>query len=220
MSGVVITDALVFTVYSWFQSAMKSVGRSIKFPRCSDQTKTYQFRNIKSFVNRCYNDLGLDEKTVRALVYDVVKYAKQKNLLSMGTRVLLMESVIDICVRTMKSMMDDEEALIRELISSRDFLLAQADSKDKPVRVLIEPSSSGMPNIMYWYNLGHLSDSFLALSKTCRKALTQIPIEHREELPSDVTLLRMCIHATSDTDILPKLQEVLGSDLRIPQVRS
>jgi hypothetical protein len=209
-----IPDSKVFTVYSWFQSEMQRVGRKIKFPKCSDKTKTYQFRWTKSFVSKC-DEMGLDDKVVRILIGDIVNYAKAKKLLDRGTQVLCMGNITDICCQGLQDLEDDEASLIEELRSCRAFLRERTGDKDILVRILVESDSGGLSNLLYWHNLGHLTEVFMALSKSCNLALSRLPKGEREELPSGLTLLRICTHTVSD-DLLPQLTAVMGSDLRVP----
>lgn len=211
-----ISDSLVFTVYGWFQSAMRSIGRKTSFPKCSDKTKTYQFRTLKKFTDKCYNEFGLNDKIVKALVYDIVNYAKSRNLLNKGTQLLCMNNIIDICHHSIQTMMDDEASLIEEVRSCHEFVYDQVGNKNIPVRTLIAPTTKGgYSNLVYWYNLGHITDTYLALSKTCNKALARISEDERSEIPSKIELLRICTYAVSEESI-SELRSVMGSDLRIP----
>jgi hypothetical protein len=209
-----IADSKVFTVYSWFQSEMRRVGRKIKFPKCSDKTKTYQFRWTKSFVKKC-NEMELDDKIIHILVTDIVNYAKSRRLLDRGTQILCMGNITDVCYQGLKDLADDEVSLIEELRSCRTFLHEQVNDKDILVRRLIESETGGCSNLLYWYNLGRLTEVFMALSNSCTQALAKLPEGEREELPSKFKLLRICTHTVSD-DLLPKLAAVMGSDLRVP----
>jgi uncharacterized protein (DUF983 family) len=211
-----IDNTKVFTVYSLFQQAMLKAGRKIQFPRCSDKTKTYQFRSTKNFTQKCYEEYGLDDTVVGFLISDIVSYAKKRNLLNKGTQLLCMNNVVDICVKSIESLAADEAFLIEELRSCRAFLRDQAIDKNILVRTLLEPvNQGGSSNIVYWYNLGRLSETYLALSRTCNKAMTKLSPQERTELPSRFELLRICTHTVS-SDLLPQLQAVMGSDLRIP----
>lgn len=209
-----IPDSRIFTVYSWFQDEMHQAGRKIKLPKCSDKTKTYQFRWTKSFVNKCI-EWDLEDKLVRILISDVVKYAKKQKLLDRGTQILCMGNIIDICFQSLKELDDDEASLIEELRSCKAFLGDQAGDKDILVRRLLESDSGGCSNILYWYNLGRLTEVFMALSKSCNQALAKLPEGERDELPSKFELFRICNHTVSN-DLLPKLRAVMGSDLRVP----
>ena len=214
--NVDITDSLVFTVYGWFQSAMHSVGRKINFPHCTDKTKTYQFRWTKRFVDKCYNELALSDKVVKCLLFDITLYAKRKNLLNKGTQLLCMTNIVDICHYSIQNMMDDEASLIEEIRFCHEFVCDQVNNKNILVRTLITPiSKGGCSNLIYWYNLGRLTETYLALSKMCSKALSQIPLDERSELPSKIELLRICMHAVSKESV-HDLKSVMGSDLRVP----
>ena len=214
-----VTDSSVFTAYSWFQSAMLAAGRKINFPKCSDKTKTYQFRWTKAFVNRCYNDLGIDDKIMKALVYDMVIYAKSERLLNKGTQILSLANIADICFKSMSEMMNEELSLIREIRSCHQFINDQLDVKDSPVRILKSLNEkNGIPNIVHWYDLGHITDVYIALSKPCIKALNNIQIEFRSFFPSNVDLLRTSINVMSDKDLSPIIQDIMGKNLRVPRL--
>lgn len=216
MNKIEITNDAVFTVYSWFQSAMKQAGRYIKFPKCKDKTKTYQFRWTKSFADKCYNDLGLDNATIKRFVYDIVVYAKQNRVLDRGTQILTMDNIIDICYNSIQSNQEEEDSLISELSRCHDFLQEQENDKDILVRILSEPvSEGGYTNLVYWCELGYLTPTYLALSMTCQRALKLLPKSERSDLPSDFELFKICTH-TVTRDMVPSFEDVLGSDLRIP----
>jgi hypothetical protein len=211
-----ITDSLVFTVHAWFQDEMHSVGRKISFPKCSDRTKTYQFRWTKKFVDKCYNEFNLSDKVIKVLLCDIAHYAKRRNLLSKGTQLLCMNNVIDICHHSIQTIIDNEASLIMEVRSCHEFVCDQVNNKNILVRTLTTPiSEGGYSKLVYWYNLGRLTDTYLALSKTCNKAMSQISADERSELPSKIELLRICTYAVS-RESLHDLKSVLGSDLRVP----
>lgn len=210
-----ITDAKVFTVYSWFQSEMYKAGRKIKFPKCRDQTKTYQFRWTKHFVNKCYNEWGLDDKIVGMLLADLVIYAKSHKLLDRGTQLLSLNNIIDICYRGMRCLAEDESSLIVELKSCHEFINEHLSDKNNRVCRLIESKTGGCSNLLYWHNLGHVTEVYIALSKSCIEALARLPQNERAEFPSSLELLRICTH-TVTKELLPQLQAVLGPDLRVP----
>lgn len=209
-----LTDIKIFTVYSWFQSEMHRVGRKIKLPKCKDPTKTYQYRWTKNFVHKC-NEWGLDDKTIAMLVGNMVDYAKRQKLLDRGTQILSMGNIADICYQGLKTLDDDEASLIEELRSCNGFLDGQLHNKNNLVRRLIESDSGGCSNLLFWYNQGHLTEVYMALSKGCNKALAKLPLTEKEELPSNFELFRICTHTVSN-ELLPKLKEIMGSDLRIP----
>jgi len=213
--SIEIKDSTLFTIHEWFQEAMGRVGRKVKLPRCKDPIKTYYFRALRSYANKCYNDFGLDDRTIRILTMDIVEYAKSHNLLNKGAQMLCMNSVVDICYHSINNSIENESFLIKELYHCHRFVMRQAGNKDSLVRLMQESASGGYSRIVQWYHCGYITPLYLALSKRCMKALSRIPRDERQELPKDIDLLLMCTHVVSN-DLIPKLKEVLGSDLRIP----
>tara|TARA_R100001244_G_scaffold25113_3_gene25521 strand:+ start:28715 stop:29386 length:672 start_codon:yes stop_codon:yes gene_type:complete len=211
-----IADSQVFTVYEWFQAAMKIAGRKTNFPRCSDPTKTYQFRWTKAFVTRCTNELEIDDKVMKALVYDMVAYAKREDLLNKGTQILSLSNIADICHHSIVNMMNDESSVIREIRSCHQFLLDQVGGKDISIHILKNPNElNGIPNVVYWYNLDYITEVYMALSAPCIKAINRIPPEFRSDLPTNFELLRICTHVLMDPDIAPVAKEIMGNNLRM-----
>lgn len=214
MSERDITDEFVLLIYGWFQSAMRSVGRSTNMPHCVDITKTYTFRAVQTFAHKCYDQWELDDKTIRALVYDVVKYAAKQGLLSKGTQVLNMGTVLDICRKGLKDTIEAENNLVTELERCDRFV--NTIGKDNLVHKLVKPVTvGGYSQLVFWFNQGYLTSTYIALSRPCLKALHALSMAERSELPSDSELLRICTHTVAD-DTLTELQRILGADLRIP----
>lgn len=215
MSQKTEDNTKIFTVYSWFQSEMGRVGRKIKMPKCKDPTKTYQFRWTKSFVQKCYDELKLDDAAVSMLIKDIVNYASEQKLLDRGTQILTMSNIADVCYRGLKGLAENEASLIEELRSCHRFLCDKSNDKNNHVCKLIESETGRCSNLLYWYNLGYLTEVYMALSKSCNQALAILPQAEKDELPSKHELFRICTHTVS-SDLLPKLKIVMGSDLRIP----
>lgn len=211
-----IPDSTIFTIFDWFQMAMRAHKRRIKWPKCKDVKKTYLFRALKSFAEKCYIDLELDDKTVRVLVYRIVEYAAYKKLLNKGAQMLCMDLIIDLCYQSIQDLAEEEMSLVSEIQSCHNYLSSQLDSKDNPVHSMIEPvSQGGYPKLIYWYQLGHLTPTYLALNKNCIKALSKISESDKDDLPSNRELFKMCM-STVCSDNVRDLKKIMGSDLRIP----
>lgn len=207
-----LDDSFVFTVYDWFRSAMAKSGRKINCSKTTDFTKTYQYRWIKTFVEKC-NQLNLDEKTVKYLIYDMVDYAKRNDLLSKGTQILLMSNLVDICHHSLKTLIAEEHELIREILYCHRFLVDQAGGKDIQVQMLIS-TTNRVPNILLWFDQGRLTNNYLALSSVCLKALQLLESHHRSMFPSNFDLLKLYSHIMLDQNLGDKIESIMGSTLR------
>lgn len=205
-----ITDELVLTIYSWFQSAMRSVGRDAKLPQARNVANTYPFRATKLFAERCYNELGLDDKTIRGLLYDIVKYAAKEGILSKGAQMLVMGTITDICRKSIEDTIEAEANLALEIQRCKQFMSTVGHEN------LIEPVSvGGFSKFVYWFNLGYITPTYVAISRSCMKALNALPASDRNELPSDSELLRICTHTVAN-DTVDELRKMMGTDLRVP----
>jgi hypothetical protein len=204
-----ITDELVLTIYSWFQSAMRSVGRDPKLPKARNISNTYPFRATKMFAHRCYNELELDDKTIRNLIYDIVRYAAKEGILSKGTQMLVMSTVVDICRKSIEDTIDAENNLVTELQRCKQFMATVNQDLAEPINV------GGYSRFVYWTNLGYITPTYIALSRSCMKVLNALPLSDRHELPSDMELLRICTH-TVDNESVNELRKIMGTDLRVP----
>jgi hypothetical protein len=218
LTGVIVKEIdadTVFTVYRWLQSAMYTAGRSIKFPRCKDVTKTYQYRWTKLFAEKCYNDLGLDNKLVKALVYDMVRYAKTHDILNKGTQILCMNNIVEICAESIKTMIDAEGSLIYELRRSKAFLDDHGSGEELYQRMVEPVAEGGYPYIVAWYMSNEISRIYVSISERCQRAINALSNDDRGELPSNYDMFRICTQVvTSET--YETLNAILGRDLRVP----
>src|SRR5277367_6078887 len=151
-----VSEDLVLAIYGWFLSAMRSVGRNVKPPHCKDVSKTYQFRWIKTFADRCFYEWQLDNTTTKMLVYDVVRYAADRGLLNKGAQVLCMGTILDICRRSLQEAVEADISLTAQLTRCQTFLTDK--SKDNLVQFLVEPVNiGGYSHSVYWFNQGYLT---------------------------------------------------------------
>jgi hypothetical protein len=209
-----IDNEFVLTIYGWFQSAMRSVGRNPKLAQARNVANTYAFRNVKMFAERCYNKWELDDRAVRTLVYDIVKYADREGILNKGTMMLNMGTVLEICKKSLQESIEAEENLATELSRCKAFL--DEVGKDNLATKLVQPVTiGGYSYLVYWFNLGYLTPTYIAISRRCLKAVHALPLSERNELPDDSELLRICTHTVAN-DNVNELREIMGQDLRVP----
>ncbi len=201
-----MTNDKVIEVYDWFKSAMAGAGRRISLPSDTDPTKTYQYRAIRSFVNKT-DDLGIDAQEIGKIVYLIVGYAKKKRLLHHGVSLLNMENIFDICCQELNEQLQQESDVVEMICASKEFL-------DQQQSLMTKDTRNGYYNITKWYQTGNLPLCMLSVSKRCARALAQLPSSERSEIPSDFDLLRNRIsllgRSNSKSGII---REIMGKDL-------
>lgn len=210
----VVPDAMVFSVFGWFQDAMSRVGRRVSWPKCKDLKKTYSFRAIQSFIIKCREEFELDDRAMKLLVYDIAEYAKTNKLLDKGTQLLSMKIVVDICYHSLKSLIEHESLIVLELRHCHQFILDQLPDKNNLVRQMVEPmSEGGYSKLYYWYDVGHITPLYLALSRKCLKAIDQLSEHERSSMPSKHALFQLALQTVS-ADMVDKYKSIFGDDLR------
>lgn len=196
-------------IYKWYQNAMAGVGRKIVMPANTDPEKTYQYRAVCRF-GKMMEEWGLSENLTRSLVRAIVRYGKRKNLLGKGTQLLNMKSIVNICHDMLIEEMARSDTFIRELRTSKEFLANHADITEL---LVTKEQKNGYTNITRWFRAGDLSLGFISLSLNCRRAISLLPIDDRDEFPSDTELLRNRISFLADPELRLRIQEVMGDDL-------
>lgn len=197
-------------IYRWYQNAMAGVGRKIVMPVNTDPEKTYQYRAVCRFAKQV-EEWKLSEHSTRSLIRAIVRYGKKKNLLGKGTQLLNMKSVINICHDTLKDEIVRSENFVRELQSSKKFL--HNHGTDLAELLVTKEQKNGYVNITRWFRSGDLSLGFVSLSMNCRRAISLLPYDERDEFPSDTELLRNRIAFLSDPELRIRIQEAMGEDL-------
>ena len=198
-----MNDALF--IYERFNEFVKFAGRKMSKPRCSDITKTYQYRAASKFADKA-KAIGLSQEQMAELVLEIVKYAKKKKLLHKGITVLNMTDVFEIGCRQM------ETAL--EMTDAANVLIVESHKLIANINNLAEPQSlGGYSKLTHLVNNGSLPNEMLAISKKCNSALHKLNNNERAMHPSDMELLKIRVGILLNRDRYDGLKETMGEDL-------
>jgi len=186
-----------------FKNEMRKVGKGFKFAKAKDITKTYHYRWFCSFLDKCYRN-GFNSDSVKEVVRAVVLYAKEYGLLNKGVALLSRSDIVDICIKNMEKEVqdtDDHLSLIRSAVEIIDV--------DDPVRMLTKKQHRhGSPNIIALRDNGKLPDFFIAISKSCMKAVADLKCD---DLPTvrEYFITRMKMKTKFGDEVLG---EVMGGE--------
>ena len=198
-------------VYSWYQSAMRSVGRKISMPQAKDHTKTYLWRSMVAFAKKM-DDLDIDEDLAKRMVFIIVDHAKQNRLLNRGASLLAKADLVEICHDKLKDEVNAESELINELKRSALFLEKQRGERDCRIVLTERRKAGAYANITCWHQEGKLTKGFIAISKNCYNALSKLDQDEREEFPSDAEIIKirykLLVGSMSD-----EIEQFMGSDI-------
>lgn len=97
------------------------------------------------------------------------------------------------------------------LLSESRRFVEQMERDGQDVHRRREPDT--WPNVMSWYRSGKLSLEYVALSKTCSRALKTLNPDERRTMPSVSKLNAVRITALSDQRSLALCRRIMGDDL-------
>ncbi len=192
-----ITADRILTIYSWFQISYYHItSRRINFPTNTDPCKTYQFRWIESFARKI-DEWKLTDIEAKYLIEEVIKYSKERKLLSRGVGVLCKADILEECYKRLNRKHDRIAVLISEIKANHEFLAKNSDGLQS--------------NLIHWFQQGRLCVEFVALSKSCLAVLNKLDAG-RGCIPTlrELFLIRMrCLH-----DAREQLRAILKGDLK------
>ena len=191
---------------------MASVGRKVTWPKAKDKTKTYMWRSMKSFITRS-REASINDAMIPHMVRSVVKHAKENGLLNRSASLLMKRDLFDICFRKLQQELSDERALIDGVRRSALFLEKKLDENNKTNVLLIRKHPDAFANITMWLQAGQITESFIAISKRCGKALSKLDESERSQFPSDILIIKARCKYLHRDNLCAELREIMKSDL-------
>lgn len=194
---------LTLYMYEWFIKIASSNGCKISYPRCSDITKTYQYRFVNKFVKEALkSDLDIDQ--MRLFVRKIVKYAKAKRLIHRGAAILNMSDIFDICYRELKE----------DINSADNYVKLISESKKHITNDLNKPNEfGGYSRLTCLVDSGDIPIITLAVSRRCMDALRKLDHCERSRLPSDAELFKLRVKMLINKSTYNEISNILGNDL-------
>jgi len=180
-------------------------GRNI-IPKNTDPKRTYQYRYAAKFMK---NMEGVSWETIKKIVYYAVEYASENRKKSVWTRglwILTKSNIIVIAYEKSKEEDRQRQLYLDKVIKSKKF------AEEHNYEFSKTKTEGGFPNIVTWYDSGEISLTYLAMSESCKKALTTIDETDRRMIPDQKEIIRRRIRCLMDKDYREKLKNTLGSD--------
>lgn len=209
MNTVVEDNAL--RVYELFKRKMAEYGRHIALPKNVERQKTYNWRYIVRFTNVLEENDLLEQapSVIEAVILDAKKRGMlQRNFTILNIRGKLLEIYE-------KKLVIDLENMQKQLIMvgrSHDFFVCKVGDQD-PVEVLLKKQDHfGYTNLARWYDAKYLSTFYIAISNSCRAAISELSRSDRSLLPTDLQLYKLLFVAAKNKSLAPKLKEILGPE--------
>ena len=185
MATCCIDDERVWFVWNWCSDAYLRNGQRLKFPAKTNPVNTYQWRYVKAIAER-FAEWQFDDDTCRKFIDLATKYAKDKGYLRKGLSILHQSNMLDICYGMLQREKDSNRQSTNSIELVHKWLVRQFKDND-PLDVLLQrPREGALCNLTQWYKAYRISDSYLAVSKSCCRALVRLADnfpDERELLP-------------------------------------
>lgn len=202
---MIVSDLIVEQdVWLWCSDAYLRHGIKLRLPECSDHTKTYQWRYIKSLTKK-FNEWEFNEGTCLKFIEIAVRYAKELKVLNKGLSIFHQSNMLNICYKKLSESANIDGNMYSRLIGGLNVL---SGIDDKCAFLLKRQDSLSFRNITNYYMSRLMSSEYLALSKAANKALKAISNndpQERQLMPSDAALYLLRIRILSqhgDSDIV------------------
>jgi hypothetical protein len=193
-------------VYKWFAASYQAItGRRISFPSNTDPTKTYQYRSIKRFTTKI-DEWEMSDSSTKFLIKEVIKYSKERGLLSRGVSVLDKIDLLEECYGRMQRYVEQHTQLLSDIASSHDFF-------NKNKHKALSSKRGGYPFFVMWYQSGKLCVEFIALSKSCLSVIGSLNSDDIKRVPDLVELLSIRHRYLRNSNLKTEIKEILGEDL-------
>lgn len=175
-----------------------------------DITRTYQWRSIQKLTSNL-NAANFDVESAKKFISVSLSNAYKKKMLKKGFALFLQHNLNDIYNNEVDVINKSNDSVVQTLMKNKLWF-------DNNVHddLLFRPSHRVYCNITKWFNQGHLSDVFIALSRSCGKALLElasIDPNERSSLPSMSKIFQYRNRFLSDPLVYNQIKSIMSSDL-------
>jgi len=169
----IVDSSKIWEIWDICQRVYLHHGRRITFPKETKPEETYQWRYLCS-LSKKFDEWEFDNGMIEKFIDVAIRHVKSKNKLHKGLSALCQSNLPEICYKKLTEEQKHTEQWIDTLKNSRLWLAENIRHKN-PVRVLLyENEPRFVPNIVMWYQSNKLCLLYIALSKTCSKAIKQL----------------------------------------------
>jgi hypothetical protein len=216
MATCCIDDDRVWVVWNWCSDAYLRNGQRLKFPAKTNPVNTYQWRYVKAIAER-FAEWQFDDDTCRKFIDLATKYAKDKGHLRKGLSILHQSNMLDICYEMLQREKESNRQSTNSIELVHKWLTKQLGDSD-PLKVLLQrPHEEALCNLTQWYKAHRISDLYLAVSKSCCRALVRLGNDFPDErklFPKYTKLYTLRRDVSRDIAILRDSRRILGKDWR------
>jgi len=204
-------DERIIEIYRSFKTMMRQNGVQISLPIKTDPRKSYGWRYISLFLDKC-DKYDLDYgKALEAIIYN----AKSHNSLRFGMAILNVSNIATIYKNKLECELQVENRLLKGLRESDSFIRQKISQSKVDILDLLtyRPNPRACANMTSWYQTNEININYMALSRKCMKAFGIIKEKDADQLPLLIELQKNRLICQLDKTSFPKIKLILGDDL-------
>ena len=214
-----VTADRIQTLWKWCCDAYLQRGHKLSFPRGTDPAKTYQWRYLEALGQK-FVEWDFDDDLCRRFISVTAAYAKERGLVHKGLSIFFQRNLLQVCYDRLRAEEDRHASVLDSLASTHDWLAEQVhlDGGRPLVDILLRRGGLGSyTNLIKWYQAGHITDLYLALSCACGVALVRLAkVDERERLllPKATKLVLVRAPLVRNPALKAKARKILQDDWR------
>lgn len=211
-------DSRVLNVWSWCSDAYLRAGRKLSLPVGTDPTKTYQWRYVTAIAKK-FEEWDLSDEAAKKFIDIAVRIAKERGMLQKGLAVLHQANMLTLCYEQLQA---ESSSNLQALNSLRHIhtWLGKKFGDQNALEVLLDRNDpDGFCNLTMWFQASRISPLYLALSRSCSKALARLNRDHPEErelLPRATEIYLLREEFLKDKGNCSQAREIFEQDWREP----
>lgn len=208
----------ILNVLAWCSEAYLRNGRKLQLPAGTDPAKTYQWRYLTAIAKK-FEEWDLSDDAAKKFIDLAVNIAKEQNVLHKGLAVLHQSNMLERCYERLGRESHSNDQTLDSLRHVHAWLDKRIGVRN-PQRVLTgRENPDGFCNLVLWYQASRLTPLYLALSRTCRRAIATLDRDCPDErglLPRDTEMYLLRTEFLRDTSNLHQAREIFAQDWREP----
>ena len=215
MDTLELSEERIMTVWGWCSKAYLQYGFRLQFPARTNPTKTYQWRYVRAITIK-FDEWDFDESTAIRFIEIAVAHAHEAGVLRKGLAALHQANMLGVCYEKLQAQSDTNRQILDSLRHIQKWLTAKSGN-DILEALLYRNDVDELCNLVQWVQASRISPLYLALSRSCGKALARLAMSHAEErkfLPKTTTLYMLRSDFLEDATNVEQAKRIFGPDWR------
>jgi hypothetical protein len=198
----------VLDVWQWCSEVYIQYGRKLTFPADTDPSKTYQWRYVKAITQK-FEEWDFDEPTAKRFIDIAIERSKILGIMHKGLAALHQKNLLDLCYKILQEECKNNDQDIESIKFTKDWLDGRAKNFGLTQVLLDRDDPDSFCNLVKWYQASKISDLYLSLSKSCRRAIVEIEgTDERTLLPKATTLHKVRLKFISNLANKKELEKI------------